>query len=259
MPRDAHVGSMVSRMLSGSDVGDRLSALADLRSELDAIETELAADALRSGLSWREIGAALGISKQAAHRRHSHGVRLLDQAAETYHEGSAVIVSAEARAAVRIARREAAAMGKDAVGTEHLLLGLLQSGDRPTIGVMRRLGVTLGGAREVIQPTIEISADEAARQRAIAGAAQRGDGPRFSALVSPLAQRVLERALGECLERRSSPLSALDLLQALLKHPHGGAAQTLERLGVDPQSAQAEIRRPGGSVTVGRPLDATGQ
>src|ERR1700722_4137642 len=117
MARSVQVGSLLSR-IAGTDPTERLRALAQLRRDLDALETELAADALRAGHTWREIGAALGVSKQAAHRRHSHGVALLDRAAETEHQGSRVIVSEAVRTAVRIARREAAATGVQALGTE---------------------------------------------------------------------------------------------------------------------------------------------
>ncbi len=121
--------------------------MAILRRELDATEAELAAEGLRAGMTWSQIGAALGVSKQAAHRRHSHGVAQLDRAAETEHRGSRAIVSSEARRAVRIARTEAAAVGQTKVGTEHLLLGLLQCGDARTVEVLERLGVTLSLAR----------------------------------------------------------------------------------------------------------------
>ncbi|HWF34153.1 MAG TPA: Clp protease N-terminal domain-containing protein [Solirubrobacteraceae bacterium] len=242
MPRSVQVGPLLSR-IAGSKPTERLRALARLRRDLDSLETELAADALRAGHTWREIGEALGVSKQAAHRRHSHGVALLDRAAETEHRGSRVIVSEAVRIAVRQARREAATTGAEAFGTEHLLLGLLQCGDEATIAVLDRVGVTLPVAREAIQPTLELSPSAAARARA---AAADGDGQApsgTSAVVSPLAQRILSRALADRSRRASESLTAIDLLRALLKDRNGGAAQTLDRLGVEPERLHVEIER----------------
>ncbi|HWF73859.1 MAG TPA: Clp protease N-terminal domain-containing protein [Solirubrobacteraceae bacterium] len=248
MSRSVQVGSLLS-LIAGSDPTERLQALAQLRRDLDSLETELAADALRAGRTWREIGAALGVSKQAAHRRHSHGVTLLDRAAETDHKGSPVIVSEEVRTAVRLARQEAAGTGAEAFGTEHLLLGLLQCGDEATIAVLDRVGVTLRVARDAIQPTLELSPEAAERARAVAA---DGDGrPAPSAVVSPLARRILSRSLAECSRRASQSLTAIDLLRALLKDHHGGAAQTLERLGVEPARVRTEIDR---ATTVASPL-----
>ena len=74
MQRSSQVEALVVRVVSGSDPAGQLEALCELRRELDSIESELAADAIRAGMSWREIGAAIGVSKQAAHRRHRESV-----------------------------------------------------------------------------------------------------------------------------------------------------------------------------------------
>jgi hypothetical protein len=43
----------------------------------------LIAVAWRKGLSWTDVGAALGISKQAAHKRFANEVRSLEDAGKT--------------------------------------------------------------------------------------------------------------------------------------------------------------------------------
>jgi hypothetical protein len=49
-----------------------LATLTEVRGTLDRIERLLVADARRQRIfSWQEIGSALGISRQAAHRRHA--------------------------------------------------------------------------------------------------------------------------------------------------------------------------------------------
>jgi hypothetical protein len=47
-----------------------LTGVAALRAEVERLERELVLAARRNFSSWSEIGAALGVSKQAAHRRH---------------------------------------------------------------------------------------------------------------------------------------------------------------------------------------------
>jgi ATP-dependent Clp protease ATP-binding subunit ClpA len=231
------VEALVMRVVSGNDPAGQLEALCELRRELDSIESELAADAIRSGMSWREIGAAIGVSKQAAHRRHRESVARMVKDAEpsASNPTSGVNVSVPARRAVRIARQEAATLGGTEVGTEHLLLGILQCGDDHAALLLRRVGVTLEAARDAVQPTTEITL-EAAR-RAYANSERAG----AATIVSPVARRILERALTHAAARDTNELTALDLLRSLLMHEESGAARTLNRMGVDPSVLRTEI------------------
>lgn len=237
MQRSAQVEALVMRVVSGNDPAGQLEALCELRRELDAIESELAADAIRAGMSWREIGAAIGVSKQAAHRRHRESVaRLVKETEPAVTNGAGgVNVSVPARRAVRIARQEAASLGSNEVGTEHLLLGLLQCGDEQAAALLRRVGVTLEATRDAVQPTTEMTL-EAAR-RAYANSERAG----AATLVSPVARRILERALTHAAARDSNELTALDLLRSLLMHAESGAARTLARMGIDPKRLRNEI------------------
>jgi ATP-dependent Clp protease ATP-binding subunit ClpA len=248
MQRSAQVEALVMRVVSGNDPGSQLEALCELRRELDAIESELAADAIRAGMSWREIGAAIGVSKQAAHRRHRESVARLvnDNEAPEGNGSGGVNVSVPARRAVRLARQEAASLGGEEVGTEHLLLGILQCGDEQAAGLLRRLGVTLEAARDAVQPTTEMTLEAARRAYATSERA----GP--ATLVSPVARRILERALTHAAARDSSELTALDLLRSLVMHDQSGAARTLARMGVDAGRLRAEIaqlQEPKGAFT----------
>lgn len=53
---------------------DVLELLVAVRSTLDRLEELVVEDARRHFASWEHIGAALGISRQAAHRRHREHV-----------------------------------------------------------------------------------------------------------------------------------------------------------------------------------------
>jgi ATP-dependent Clp protease ATP-binding subunit ClpA len=240
MQRSSQVEALIVRVVSGSDPAGQLEALCELRRELDAIESELAADAIRSGMSWREIGAAIGVSKQAAHRRHRDSVTRLVKDTETSADSNGgptagVNVSVPARRAVRIARQEAASLGSDEVGTEHLLLGILQCGDEHAETLLRRLGVTLEATRDAVQPTTEMTLESA--RRAYASSERAG----AATVVSPVARRILERALTHAAARDSSELTAVDLLRSLVMHDESGAARTLTRMGIDPGRLRSEL------------------
>jgi hypothetical protein len=53
-----------------------LAAVASLRSLLDTLERLQVARAREQGWQWERIAAALGVSKQAAHKKHGDGRRM---------------------------------------------------------------------------------------------------------------------------------------------------------------------------------------
>lgn len=52
-----------------------LRELGDLRAVVGRLELDLVALARSQGFTWKEIGAALGVSRQAAHKRFAGAVR----------------------------------------------------------------------------------------------------------------------------------------------------------------------------------------
>lgn len=66
----------------GDDPLEALTALTELRREVDRRETVLVRRARVRGASWSAVAIALGVSRQAAHKKHGFGFRGGSSAAE---------------------------------------------------------------------------------------------------------------------------------------------------------------------------------
>jgi hypothetical protein len=60
----------LARSASAADPRVGLTAVASLRVLLESLEELQVDGARRQGWSWQEIAAALGVSRQAAHKKH---------------------------------------------------------------------------------------------------------------------------------------------------------------------------------------------
>lgn len=218
---------LLEHAVRASDPEVALHALSALRRELDAFERVQAWRALDSGNSYGAVARALGISRQAAHRRY----RELAAATEPppgAEEPARLRVAPEARAAVQLAGEEATALGAARMGSEHLLLGILRAGDGLAAAALRAHGVKLEGARAAAQPTL--ATDEPAGEE------------RASALTT-YARRVFNEALREAAADPTHVIGVADLLRSALRDPSGGACRTLEALSVDIDAVMDEISR----------------
>jgi ATP-dependent Clp protease ATP-binding subunit ClpA len=212
-----------------------LEAISRLREELETLEQHHVFTACCEGWTWSKIAKALGVTKQAAHKKHAEGVRTLQEArdAESVPTDTRVVVTAEARDAVRSAREEARAVGSRVVGTEHLLLGVLDAGaETREVGVLEDLGVDLDAARGCLQPTM------ASEDHAIAITASETAAAAAATGVSPLARDCLEQSLRETIRRGDGHLGVEHLLLALVSRTDGGAARTLEKCGTSAETVR---------------------
>jgi Clp amino terminal domain, pathogenicity island component len=219
-----HLGELLRRAVSTDDPDDALRAVTTLRGELDRLEREHVTCARVAGSSWSSIADALGVTRQAAQKRH-RGAAPQPNAAPA--PMRTVLVTAPARMAVRLGRQEARAMGSDVVGSEHLLLGVLRSGGHQAARVLNDLGVTLDDARAAAQPTL---VDGKAHSEPVGK-----DG------ISSYARSVLEQSLREAIARGEAYIGVEHLLLALLREDVGGAARTLAELGIDPDLVRERL------------------
>jgi hypothetical protein len=218
---------LLEHAVRASDPEVALHALSALRRELDAFERVQAWRALDAGNSYGSVARALGISRQAAHRRY----RELAAATEPppgAQEPARLRVAPEARAAVQLAGEEAAALGAVRMGSEHLLLGILRAGDDVAAAALRAHGVTLDGARAAAQPTLALD-EPPPEERA--------------SQVTAYARRVFNDALREAAADRAHVIGVADLLRSALSDPGGGACRTLDALDVSVEGVLAAIGR----------------
>src|SRR5438034_4162704 len=111
------VAAIVEQRARSTAPLDRLQAAAlvadELRSVGDEVLARFVAEARAAGCPWSEVGAVLGVSKQAAQQRFPAGGPL-----SSWPNG----VTDPVRAAMVVAQEESRELGHNYVGNEHLLL-----------------------------------------------------------------------------------------------------------------------------------------
>lgn len=125
---------------------------------------------------------------------------------------------------LEIARQEASRYRHDFVGTEHLLLGLLEKGIVPE--VLRRMGVEGKVIRQELENLVP-----AGPEHNIASAVP----------YTPRAERALQLASEEAKEMQQHQIRPECVLLGLLLEENGAAGRALKNLGVDFQRTRAEI------------------
>ena len=214
---------LLEQAMRATDPEAALHAVSALRRELDAFERVQAWRALEAGSSYGAVARALGISRQAAHRRYRELAAATDPPSAD-DEPARLHVSPEARAAVQLAGEEAAAMGATRIGSEHLLLGILRAGDPIAAAALRAGGITLENARMAAQPTLD-----------------DGAADDHTSQVTAYARKVFTDALRTAAADPSHVIEVTDLLKSALSDPQGGACRTLQALSVDVDALRASL------------------
>ena len=137
-------------------------------------------------------------------------------------------LTASARTALELGAVEARGFHHDFIGTEHVLLGLLQTEGGVIPKVLKRMGVDSGVVRSQIERIV-------------------GSGPKsWNASTLPYTPRVmasLALAGREAKALNQSLVGSGHIFLGLLREDSGVAAVVLKELGVNMQNARAEVQR----------------
>jgi hypothetical protein len=233
MPDDSpdELGGLVRSVAHEREPERALGALTELRGRLDALEAKLVGEAVTGGASWARIGKALGVSRQAAHRRHA--ARLARESPPAPPE---LMITRRARQTVEYARAEARGLRSRDVRLEHLLLGLMRDPRSPAAEALADLDVSLPAAREAVERAYSAGTVERPL-RAVA------PPPGGRLPVSAEGRRAFEQALREAVALGHSYLGAEHLLLALLRFDGGAPGAVLAELGVSPDGVERSVRQ----------------
>jgi len=201
---------------ASDDPLDQLTAASETAAEVegttDAMLSHFVDQCRHSGRSWTEISKALGVSKQAAHKRFSPAGPSLER------------WTLRARAVLEAAAAAARDFGHNYVGTEHLLLGLFADPDSLSAKALADAGVT--------------RAEVEARILAVT---PRGNAKVDAPPLTPRAGTVLGRALSEALNFGHNYIGTEHLLLALFTDEDALAAKILAELHVGRDAVRADI------------------
>ncbi len=131
-----------------------------------------------------------------------------------------------ARKVMGLARQEAQRFGHDYIGTEHVLLGLVQEGSGVAASVLKNLDVDMKKIRIEVEKLVKSGTNTVTM----------GQLP-----FTPRAKKVLELALEEAQSLGHNYIGTEHLLLGLIRESEGIAAQVLLNLGVKLEEVREEV------------------
>jgi hypothetical protein len=130
-----------------------------------------------------------------------------------------------ARRVLVLAQEEARLLNHSFIGTEHILLGLIQEGDSIAARALGLLDISLVAVREKVTDTV----------------APPGGPPSGSPPFTPRAKKVLELALREALQLGHSYIGTEHMLLGIVREGEGVGAQVLVSLGADLDRVRQQV------------------
>ena len=128
---------------------------------------------------------------------------------------------------LRFAKEESRRIGRNVVGTEMFLLGIIAEGTGIGGRVLAQLGITIRDARKVVEEIIGFGNEYYDRE----------------VVFTERAKRVLEKAWELAKDEHKSRIESQHLLLAVYSEPTSLAVQALEQLGVDTVEIREGIKK----------------
>jgi len=133
--------------------------------------------------------------------------------------------SDRARRALRLAQEEARRMGHNYIGTEHLLLGLVNEGGGLAAQVLAEVGIRLDQTREAVEFVV----------------GGESGSVRGEPTLTPQTKKVIELAVDEARQMGYRYIGTEHLLLGLLRENESIAVGVMESLGVSHQAMRAKV------------------
>jgi ATP-dependent Clp protease ATP-binding subunit ClpC len=130
-----------------------------------------------------------------------------------------------ARRVVVLAQDEARRLNHDYIGTEHILLGLIQEGEGVAAKALESLGISLNAVRAQVEEII--------------GRGQQAHPGHIP--FTPRGKKVLELSLRESLQLGHNYIGTEHILLGLIREGDGVAAQVLVKLGADLNRVRQQV------------------
>jgi hypothetical protein len=200
---------------------ERLRAAGELAAKLQALGddlvTEFVEHARFANRPWAEIGAALGVTRQAAHQRFL----------APHKEYPSSDFSEELQQAMPAIKQVAIAHRHNYIGTEHVLLGITKEENSAT-AQLESLGVSVPDLRRAIEDRMTLGASEAAERIAF----------------TPYARKVMAFAQEVAAGHGASTITCADVLAGLVRLGRGFAAEYLRGAGVSEEGFDRPLPAP---------------
>jgi len=226
---------------SGDSALDELTTaattVAQIEDTSDALLGHFVDRCRREGRSWSEISAALGVTKQAVHKRFAASVA--DQIIASIPAPTMERFTARARVVIASAALAARDAGRPQAGAVHILVGLFAEPEGIAAKALQALGVTRDAVRTAALASPPADEPAAATDPAVPAAAGPADppAPRFTAD----GKLVLRDALAVALELGHNYIGTEHLLLGLYRNASSPAAAILIAAGATEAAARAGV------------------
>lgn len=243
---DTHTGNALDLLVTAS------ATVAQIEDTSDALLGYFVDRCRLEGRSWSEISAALGVTKQAVHKRFATSVA--DQIIASIPAPTMERFTVRARVVITSAAIAARDAGQEQVGSAHILIGLFAEPDGIAGRVLHALGVT----REAVRAALQQAAARDKAAEAVAadatGAGSTGAGGTEAATataadgISPRLPRftgdgraALRDALAIALELGHNYIGTEHLLLGLYPNSGSPAAAVLLAAGATEADVRARV------------------
>ncbi|WAL64712.1 ATP-dependent Clp protease ATP-binding subunit [Amycolatopsis cynarae] len=230
--KSVSLGEMISEVQSAHPDGDALDLLEEavavaggLAEVADHLVGHFVDNARGQGLSWTQIGARLGVSKQAARKRFAPD--------DIPPEPSVVKQKAfgrytrAAQHAIVLAQNNARRHHHHYIGTEHILLGICQERSGLGVQAIAAAGLTVAAVERAVIVRLRDPSSEVPERIPFTDSAKKA----------------LELTLRAALRLGHEQVGTEHLLLGLQAQQTGLAALVLAELGLTPEAVEAEVIR----------------